>query len=284
MISQRFPPYLVKLLGAFLVGVFTCLLNGQALRAQQPSPASDYINPLDYLNLEFRPPKRGAPPKTVAGGSRGCNDATYLNNPMTALVPKIPSDSLPQTAFSLTSKDDPTFFWYIPQTIVQSTASLQFKLRDKDAQYVAYETEMPMLSQAGIISLKLPASHNGRPLLQAGEKYQWYLVAVCDEDDTSGDVYIQGWIERIDAASIPVNPDSNLAAALKKASAEKRFSLYAQNGIWHETLETLLQLRHSNPNDVTIRASWDKLLASVGLGKFSKVPLNSIPKIETPSN
>ena len=243
------------------------------LRSQAESlqtAKNQQIPSAEYLNTEFKPPKRGAPPKTLAGGSRGCNDATALDNPMTALVPKIPSDKLPQTTFALTSKDDPIFFWYIPETIAQSAASLKFKLRDKDAQNTAYEKTIPTPSQSGIISLKLPNSYNGQPLLEAGEKYQWYLVAVCDEDDPSGDTYIQGWIERIDATSVPVDSASNLAAALQEASAEKRFSLYAQNGIWHETLETLVKLRHNNPDNAAIRTSWNKLFNSVGLGAFSQ--------------
>ncbi len=255
---------------AFGIGtVPLAVLRSQAESLQ--TAKSQQIPSAEYLNTEFKPPKRGAPPQTSAGGSRGCNDATAMDNPITALVPKTPSNNLPQTAFALTSKGDPTFFWYIPETIVNSAASLKFKLRDKDAQDIAYEKKFAVPSKSGIINLQLPTFHNGQPLLKAGEKYQWYLVAVCDEDDPSGDSFIQGWIERVDATSIPVASGSNLAAALQGASDEKRFSLYAQNGIWHETLETLVQLRRRKPEDATIRTSWDKLLNSVGLGAFSRM-------------
>ena len=41
--------------------------------------------------------------------------------------------------------------------------------------------------------------------------------------------------------------------------------LYANAGIWHETLTTLVKLRQENPRDTELENYWINILNSVGL-------------------
>ena len=236
----------------------------QSVRAE-PLQASkgQNIPHSDYLNTPFEPPARGAPGSTSAGGSRGCTIAS-AEDPVVALIPR---DHL-----ALTTSDTPTLFWHIPQTVAQSAQKLVFKLKNQDDRETLYQTTLPLPARSEIVSLTL-SNEPETKLLKDGEMYHWYLVAVCDPEDPSANTFVDGWIEYIDAAKVPVQANSTLETSLQGASLPQQFSLYAKTGIWHDALETLAKIRRSQPNDAVILASWSQLLNSVGLNRVSQVPL-----------
>ena len=94
----------------------------------------------------------------------------------------------------------------------------------------------------------------------------WYFSLICNPSDSTADVTKEEFIERIAL-------DSQLASKLEKATLREKVDLYAEAGIWQDTLTTLAQLRQENPNDSALKAEWESLLKSVALEEVAKEPL-----------
>lgn len=111
---------------------------------------------------------------------------------------------------------------------------------------------------------KLP-SFAGLPPLEIDQNYHWYFSMLCNPVNRAEDVFVEGWIQRVETNSVLVK--------LKKSSLEERANLYASAGLWHEALMTLTELRRDHPDDLAIAANWTKLLQSVGLDTIAQEPL-----------
>ena len=256
--SQKF----VALSAALSLGVISVPLMATSLRAQS---AQDPFVQTHYLKVEFQGPRRGSPPKTVGGGSRGCSYLDAGKHSTTALVP-------PSQHLALTAQADPTFFWYVPRSAAKA---LEFTLMDEDDQTELYRVSLPIPQESRIVSLSLP-SNSEKPLLEAGKMYHWYLAMVCDPQDRTGDIAMDGWIERVDSSTLFVRPNLTLADALASTSRpEEEFAFYAKAGVWHDAIATLAELRRSHPDNAAVEAGWEKLLKSVGLERFSQIKLHS---------
>ncbi len=190
--------------------------------------------------------------------------------PASARGPCLPSEKsltalMPETNLGLTVATHPTFFFYIPQT---TATSAEFVLLDEANNHKVYETTFTITGTPGIVSVSLPASKT-LPPLEIGKDYHWYVSVICDPDDRSGDVYVDGWVQRVE-------PTPSLMSQLEKASPAERVALYRKNGIWHDTLTFLAEGRRLNPSNSALAAEWATLLRSVGLEKIAQERLNGI--------
>ncbi|MBD2518241.1 DUF928 domain-containing protein [Nostoc sp. FACHB-973] len=203
------------------------------------------------ISQTFKPPKRGAPPASAGGSTRGgsCLTGKKLITPL-----------IPQNKLGLTLGQHPTFFWYVPESSVK-TAKF-FLLTDND-QTVFYETSFTLPDKSGIVSFTLPDS---APALAVDKTYHWYLTVVCNTEDSSDNPIVDGWVERI-------KPELALSEALAKANLWKLPAIYAEAGIWHEALTTLVQLRRTEPNNLKMRLDWRQFFKSVGLSAIASSPL-----------
>lgn len=208
---------------------------------------------------QFVPPDRGLPGRREGGGTRG--SCLRGQVPLTALMPN--------SNFAQTTRTNPTFFWYVPPFLAETA---EFVLLDENDNELYYTT-MQLVEDGGIVSLNLPtvkdADGNDVSLLKEGQDYRWYFSLVCDPDDRSGDVFAEGWIQRI-------QPTPALASRLLSAANERtRATIYAEAGIWHDALATLAELRRSQPGNSTLLSSWTTLLESVDLESIAAEPLIS---------
>lgn len=203
--------------------------------------------------LARKPSREGLPGRRVGGGTRGGNCPASTQK-LTALVPK--------SNLGLTVSPYPTFFFYIPQTI--SSQTIEFVLLD-DNEHQVYQKTFISTGASGIINLRLPAKSGLQPLA-TGKNYHWYLSIVCNPANRVEDVFVEGWIQRVE-----LNPV--LAIKLQNSSLQERTKLYISANIWHEALVTLAQLRRDRPNDSSVAANWIKLLQSVDLDKVAQEPL-----------
>lgn len=205
---------------------------------------------------QFKPPNRGAPKTSVGGATRNTfckpdtQEAKIDKSVLTALVPA--------SKLSLTTEARPSFFVHLPITIAQSA---EFVLKDVDEKDV-YRATIPLSGQRGIVRFQLPAD---APELEVGKDYQWFFNVVCQPDDRLRDSFVTAWIQRVE-------PNSTLTNALKSAEPRQRPNIYAQAGIWQDTLTTLTELRRTRPSDPTLTDEWSSLLRSVGLGQISGGP------------
>ncbi|MEB3335890.1 MAG: DUF928 domain-containing protein [Leptolyngbyaceae bacterium] len=197
------------------------------------------------LALQFPPTKgRGAPSRTVGGGTR--DGSSCLASNKTSLTAIAPDNNIGTTA-----TDNPTFFWYVPQT---TATTAEFFMMDDQYQEV-YLQAIDLPSKAGIVKIKLPPAVK----LQPHKTYRWEFAVVCDPQDRTRDRLVNGWVERI-----PLN--AQLQTRLTKASALDKAKLYAQASLWQETVALAAELRPQYPQE------WEGLLKSVGLGAIAREP------------
>jgi hypothetical protein len=73
-----------------------------------------------------------------------------------------------------------------------------------------------------------------------------------------------------------------LAKTLANTTVSDRPAVYAQAGIWHETLTSLADLYRKAPNNSQVVTNWRDLLTSVGLDKIAREPLINCctPKVQ----
>ncbi|MFB2898154.1 DUF928 domain-containing protein [Aerosakkonemataceae cyanobacterium BLCC-F50] len=220
------------------------------------------VTPVKNLTREvsqsYQPPDRSAPSTTAGGASRGgCIESAGV---LTSLMP--------QNNLGLTLSGYPTFFWYVPKSKAEA---LEFKLLDGENGKVIYKKTLAVPSNSGIVSFTLPKDELSAPL-EVGKMYHWFLTMVCPPNpnqelpDKSGNVIVDGWVERIQ-----LNP--SLVNKLEKAAPTDRPALYAAAGIWHESLTTLVDLLRQKPDDRNLKNQWKKLLDSVGLNVLVEKPM-----------
>jgi Domain of Unknown Function (DUF928) len=202
------------------------------------------------LSQGFKPPQRGNPPVS-AGGSTRNSSCISRNKQITPLVPP--------NKLGLTFAKHPTFFWHIPTSVIKTA---RFTILTNKGQTV-YETSFTLPGKPGIFSFTLP---NNAPSLFIGKTYRWYLTVVCDPEDDSANPSVDGWVER-------TQPESRLSQALAKAPKQKLPTIYAEAGIWHEALTTLVKLRLAEPNNSKVKTDWQIFLQSVGLNAIVREPL-----------
>lgn len=209
------------------------------------------------LENAFRPPPGTDTPGNLQGGGTrgGCKGEAQP-------IPLVPGSG------GRTIAEHPTVFWYMPST---SASSLEFVLQDANNN-VVYSTQYELAkstggnaSAAGLMSLTIPASASVAPL-KVGQTYRWQLALICNALDRSQDIVVEGKIER-------VAPDSVLEDHLQQATPQERIALYADAQLWYETLDALVELRRSSPDDVHLADAWNTLFNSVGLGTIVQEPL-----------
>ncbi|WP_293031120.1 DUF928 domain-containing protein, partial [Moorena sp. SIO3I8] len=197
-------------------------------------PATSKANDLP-LELNFKPPNNGAPGNREDDGSRpGCPN---VEKPFLALIPV--------TNWGETVSEYPTFWLYIPYGF----GSVDLVLEDENTQEKIYQTKFNITDRPGIASFGLPLD---APPLDLGRKYRWQFLFFCS-DNQSYDLSVDGIVKRVEKTSELI---SQLATA---KTLREQIIVYAENGLWYETLTELAKLRRANPQDAQIAADWAAL-------------------------
>ncbi|OUL26060.1 hypothetical protein BV378_13620 [Nostoc sp. RF31YmG] len=195
----------------------------------------------------------GKPGRVRSAASRG---ACFQNAEVA--IPLIPTSKEAQH----TTKDHPTFFFYIPKTS-QTLAGLEFALRDDENTDPLYKETFQPIEQAGIVSVTLPAN---QPSLKADKEYTWTFSMICDPNSRDLDVYLEGKIELMQ--------DENIAEQIQETPKPlDRAVLYATAGFWENALSILADLRRENPTNPEVQQYWADLLKSVNLEEVTDKPL-----------
>ncbi len=235
-----------------LVLVLTHSLFGLSpAQAEQSQNRLDLVEKIKRFFFGTRP--GGIPTGRQRGGAvRGrCSN---LGQNIIALVPST-KEGIPFVEQTITER--PTFWFYVPYSGLNAEFVL-INNQDKDV----YSKIFPLNQQPGIIDLKLPETI---PPLEQGNEYRWVFSAICNPQNRAADAIVNGKLKRI-----PVSPALN--NQLKTASAKNRVSVYTDANLWYETLTTLAELRHNDPQDAQVKADWANVLQLMGLP--SNVPQN----------
>lgn len=194
---------------------------------------------------------RGAPGTRQGGATRGgCSSS---DRTLTALVPA--------NNLGMTTAPYPVIFFYIPPT---SADVLELSLLDENDNEI-YQKNLTPTKTGGIASINFADLPGVKPL-EVGKSYHWYLSIVCNTQDRSADIFVDGWVQRI-------KPDPALQSELQQVPSRNRASLYAVNGIWYDSLTALYETRKSSPNNSALVNEWADLLDSVGLDTIAREPL-----------
>ncbi len=209
------------------------------------------------------PPDRSAPGGRGEGASRGCATG---DKSLIALVPSYePASNEPANngqasneqansvtqVWGLTTVERPGFWFYVPyeKAVIQD---IEFVLQTEGDETL-YRSKINIPSQRGLVRVQPDVR------LETGKKYHWFfkVKTICAANQPVVLNYVEGWVQR----QIP----AGLSDRLTTATPQKRASLYAENGIWYDALDTLAEAHFTNPNDATITQDWTDLLRAIGL-------------------
>ncbi len=211
---------------------------------------------------------RGVPVSRIGGAARGiCSkDAdsagSKIGNSSLSLIPLIPLAATGETVLE-TISSHPTFFVYLPKTLAEQ---VEISVRDHQSAQPLYNETLVLKRTGGIVQVSLPTEKVES--LETNHQYSWQLTVVCDPDadDQSGNQVIKGEIKRVEAAS-------GFSQIIKGAKLVDQAPLYAAEGYWLESLDTLAKMRQSNPQDPEVFQDWTDLLSSVKLDAIAQEPI-----------
>lgn len=221
--------------------------------------------PLMAMAQQYNPPRRGIPGRREGAGTRSPNGRCIQGQkPFTVLAP---TDNVGSS-----TSQTPKLFWYVPVTVAKTA---EFRLLSSTDQEI-YTTTVALNGVPGVVSLQIPGEVTAR--MEPGKDYRWQFSLNCTPGDPSKNPFLEGIVQRVEA-------NSALMDALTLATtARDRASVYASAGIWQDAIATLAEQRCAQPNDRTLRTSWNTLLKSVELEKFAQEPLTpSCPASPDPS-
>ena len=206
--------------------------------------------------------EEGRPTQRTAGGDRtSCAEQLIALIPGNGEIQNQPgSCGAESVSFpTQTVVEFPTLWFYVP-TQSTPTLSAEFVLLDDQEQPVLIQpislSEIP-----GVVSVS-----PNRPL-ETGKQYRWIFSLLVNPDRPSSNPAVEGFIRRIE-------PDATLIRQIERAvSPRERIAIYAQEGIWHDALTALADLRQATPRDPRLLTDWTDLLSSVGLGAIAHVPV-----------
>jgi Domain of Unknown Function (DUF928) len=227
--------------------------------SDSPTPTVAPGNKTVRFRLPTLPP--GYPPggRVRGGARRGLCPAT--NPQFTALVPFTQPAPSVMHVWGLTTKERPTLWFYVPFE-KKSAYPTEFILQDEEANPI-YKSAIALPQQPGVMSVSLPASV---PPLAIGKRYRWFFNVYCEPQQQAPPLYVEGVVQR-------VNLSPTVVHQLQTAQPRQKVAIYAENGIWHEAINTLAELRQKNPQDVSLQTQWKDLLEEIGLGDIAKVAI-----------
>lgn len=177
-----------------------------------------------------------APPDAPDGRRRGTGSRDYTANLETGgnitLTPLIPLNP-----WGYTTEKNPVIWIHIDYSggkanqEISAKLSLQDPSTNKELLPKLMSVKLPQ--ESGAFKIQLPYS------LPPGKMYRWYLVL-----DDCGD-FVDGWVRRFE------NPELQHQLAEVK-TAQERYSLYLQNGIWYDLLNEAANIRCSNSQNASV--------------------------------
>lgn len=230
----------VKILPVFLSIELLFALNVLHPVHAQPLPThEETVEEVIRTRVNFTSNKEGSLDDSATGSSR---------DGLTLVLPE------KYGSLGLTIKAQPLLFIGITNSNIKEA---YFILQEQETQEVIYETKLSLKTNGtGIISVNLPSD---APTLEIGKTYDWIV-------SSSNGSTVNGKIKRVEL-------DSTVSNQIENAEALEKAALYAENGIWFETLDILAELKRSQPDNEIYAREWSEFLKSVGLNDIAAMPL-----------
>jgi Domain of Unknown Function (DUF928) len=193
----------------------------------------------------YNPPPRGAPGGRVGGSSRGIEDRF----PMLAVL--APDHT------GLTGQEQPSLYWYLSKS---TTYPIELTIIDNQTIQPLIEKRISGPIQPGVQRVQL-ADYGLH--LSLGVPYRWSVALVVDPENRSKDILAGGFIERI---ALP----ETIRAQLAGASKARVPLIYAEAGLWYDSLAAISEVIDAAPNNSLFRSQRASLLEQVGLPEIAE--------------
>ncbi|GAB4139566.1 MAG: hypothetical protein Fur0046_14810 [Cyanobacteria bacterium J069] len=154
--------------------------------------------------------------------------------------------------WALTAAAHPTLWFYIPYAVT-SDEPAEFVLFDDRRRIIYRKQDIVLSNEPGIVGISIPES---TPELEVGRMYRWNFQTRCGGEI----VFVEGWIQRAEL-------DSEITAEIDRARPLEQAAIYAENGIWHDALTLLGNLRRDDPDNLDVLEAWMELLEVLDLGE-----------------
>jgi hypothetical protein len=187
------------------------------------------------------------PGRRVGGGSRGECDAE-----LDSFVALNPSDHL-----GLTRQGRPTLYFAVAESTEPYDVQLTVMnpVEDDSPYEILHEMTLEVGDTRELIGIQLPAD-----ILLLGEDYLWQFVVLCEPDDPSRNIVLEGWI-RQDAQHVLNVTASDVSVAETLAQAQA----YQTSGLWLDAIALSVELLASDPHLEAVQNQWSQLLQALEL-------------------
>lgn len=222
---------MLRVLCGYVLMLGFILAAGASVAGEQPSTDEGVL---------YRPPLRGAPASRIGGGTRGLAPAAPA---LAVLAPD-------HTGHTVNAQ--PTLYWFLSKP---APVRIEVTLLDEAGVKPVVEKALKTDLQAGIQALSLK---DLGITLKPNEEYRWHVAMVYDAKQRSSDVTSSGTVKLVPA---PAALDSRL----KQSDESRRYAVYAQEGLWYDAVDALMQRINAAPADARLRDELDSLLKQVGL-------------------
>jgi hypothetical protein len=181
----------------------------------------------------------------VGGSSRGIEDR----------LPRL--SVLAPDHTGLTVQEQPSLYWYLSKS---TTYPIDLTIIDNQTIRPLVEKRLSGPIQPGVQRVQL-ADFGLR--LSPGVPYRWSVALVVDPENRSRDILAAGFIERV---ALPEVRRAQLAGAGKARAPY----IYAEAGLWYDSLAAISELIDAAPNDPLLRKQRAALLEQVQLAEVAQ--------------
>ncbi|MEE9336835.1 MAG: DUF928 domain-containing protein [Methylococcaceae bacterium] len=211
-----------------------------------PKPSIKYIPSLPHVE---------SPDTEQHGGARSAT--VYKTIELLLLAPSHFEQASSQWKrhTGLTFSSQPLLYWYISKLDIEPYRFIEFKLMESGESILT--TQLIPLKKAGIQKLDLKKYD---VKLKANQRYSWSISLVKAHNRPYDNYADSAFIEYVKTNDIMLK---NL-----KESTASQVSIYAQAGIWHEAISTILQQLENQPDDNSSKQDLVTLMKQVGLEKI----------------
>jgi hypothetical protein len=199
----------------------------------------------------YKPPLRGAPAGRVGGGTRGATERESFS--LQVLAPD---------HVGYTTQEQPCLYWFISKP---TSHSVELTVTEKKAVAPLVEKLVKGPEKAGIQSICL-ADLGVR--LKKNVQYKWFVSLVTDAEHRSKDILAGGIIELSE-------PSPSLATKLKGVDTGNVANIYAEEGIWYDSLWSMSRAIELAPANDELRQLRASFLGQVGLTDVAEYEKNS---------
>jgi hypothetical protein len=193
----------------------------------------------------YRPLVPDAPKVRVGGRVRGTDDALLT---LTVLAPE---------HVGLTTQAQPCLYWYQSKA---TKARFELTILERKSVNPLLEVGFQNAPENAIQSVCL-AKYNIE--LKTGVEYRWTVSMVVDPENRSKDIIASGMIKRVE-------PPATLKNRLAVAGADDKPYVFADEGIWYDSLDALSKLIDGKPSDKKLHEARAVYFMQAGLPEAAR--------------